>query len=169
MGVPAADLKVRAASARDAPSICSLCNEPAYRWGTLRMPYQTEEAIGRWLASFTGDDHLLVAELDGAVAGLGGLHRQPGRRAHVGVVGMGVRDACRRRGVGTAVLDALVDLADNWLNLRRLELTVFVDNDVAIRLYERAGFAREGILRAYAFRDGQLVDAHAMGRLRDTR
>ena len=59
-----------------------------------------------------------------------------------------------------------MDLADNWLGLRRLELTVFVDNDTAIRLYERSGFVREGVLRAYAFRDGRFVDVLAMARLR---
>ncbi|MFL5333464.1 MAG: GNAT family N-acetyltransferase [Geminicoccaceae bacterium] len=166
MGPPPAGLKVRAACARDVPSVCSLSNEPGYRWGTLRMPYQTEEATDRWLAAFTADDHLLVAELDGEVVGLGGLHRQPGRRSHVGVLGMGVRDAYRRRGVGTALLGALVALADDWLDLKRLELTVFVDNDTAIRLYERSGFVREAVLRAYAYRSGHFVDVISMARLR---
>ena len=104
--------------------------------------------------------------LDGEVVGNGGLHRQRGRRAHVALLGMGVRDALHRRGVGTALLVALVDLADNWLNLKRLELTVFVDNQPAIALYERLGFVREGVLVAYAFRAGQFVDALTMARVR---
>ena len=48
----------------------------------------------------------------------------------------------------------------------RLELEVYVDNEPAIRLYERFGFVREGTMRQYAFRDGVYVDAYLMARLR---
>ena len=59
-----------------------------------------------------------------------------------------------------------VGLVDNWLAIRRLELTVYTDNDRAIRLYERFGFEREGIMRAYAFRAGGYADVIAMARVR---
>ena len=68
--------------------------------------------------------------------------------------------ASARRWSGT-----LVDVADNWLNLRRLELTVYVDNEPAIRLYKKFGFEIEGTRRADAFRDGVYVDSYAMARL----
>ena len=58
-----------------------------------------------------------------------------------------------------------LDLADNWLNLWRLELTVWADNTAAQQLYRRQGFVVEGTHRAYALRHGQLVDALAMARL----
>ena len=64
------------------------------------------------------------------------------------------------------MLTALVDQADRWLNFRRLEITVFSDNTRAIALYERFGFEREGLLRAYAWRDGAYADCIAMARLR---
>jgi putative acetyltransferase len=57
-------------------------------------------------------------------------------------------------------------MADRWLNLVRLELEVYTDNEAAIRLYERFGFEREGTMRQYAFRDGLYVDAYAMARIR---
>ena len=79
---------------------------------------------------------------------------------------MAVHDAYAGRGAGTALLRALIDQADRWLNLTRIELTVWSDNDRAIGLYERFGFEREGLLRAYAWRDGGYVDALAMARLR---
>ncbi len=53
-------------------------------------------------------------------------------------------DQWQGRGVGRALMEAAVDLADNWLSLTRLELTVFADNAPAIRLYERVGFEVEG-------------------------
>jgi putative acetyltransferase len=88
------------------------------------------------------------------------------RRRHVAELFMAVRDDWQGRGVGTALLQAAVDLADRWLNVLRLELDVFVDNTPAIRLYERFGFEIEGRRRAFAFRDGRYVDTFMMGRLR---
>jgi putative acetyltransferase len=79
---------------------------------------------------------------------------------------MAVHDAYAGRGAGSALMAALVDHADRWANYRRLELTVYVDNARAIALYERFGFKREGVMPAYAWRDGDYVDALAMGRLR---
>lgn len=67
--------------------------------------------------------------------------------------------------MGSALMQAAVDLADRWLGLTRLELTVYTDNTPAVRLYEKFSFVNEGIHRQYAFRDGELVDAYAMARL----
>jgi len=71
---------------------------------------------------------------------------------------MAVRDEFQRKGVGTALLQAAVDMADKWLNLSRLELEVYSDHESAVRLYKRFGFAIEGTLIRYAYRAGQYVD-----------
>ena len=60
-----------------------------------------------------------------------------------------------------------LDLADNWLGLVRVELTVFVDNEPAIALYRKFGFEVEGTHRKYGRRDGELIDTYAMARVRD--
>jgi putative acetyltransferase len=78
-----------------------------------------------------------------------------------------VHDDFHRRGIGSRLLAALTDAADNWLNLSRLELAVYVDNAAAVRLYEKFGFAVEGTRRRDAFRDGAFVDSFVMARLRD--
>lgn len=61
---------------------------------------------------------------------------------------------------------ALTNLADDWLNLTRLELEVFTDNQAAIHLYEYAGFETEGRLRQYAFRQGRFADVLNMARIK---
>jgi len=79
---------------------------------------------------------------------------------------MAVRDDWQGMGVGTHLLRTALDLADNWLNLTRVELTVYTDNAAGIALYEKFGFETEGTHRRYAFRDGGFVDAYSMARLK---
>jgi GNAT superfamily N-acetyltransferase len=80
--------------------------------------------------------------------------------------GMGVAVAWQGQGVGSRLLAAVLDLADNWMNVQRVELSVYADNEAAIALYRKFGFDTEGLFREYAVRDGALVDALSMARLR---
>ncbi len=80
---------------------------------------------------------------------------------------MAVSEECRGIGVGSTLLAAAVDLAHNWLAVRRLELTVYTDNHAAIALYKRHGFVIEGEARDYAFRDGEYVDVFFMANIRE--
>jgi putative acetyltransferase len=64
-------------------------------------------------------------------------------------------------------MKAVVELADGWLNVTRLELTVYTDNARAVALYKKFGFVLEGTHKRYALRDGRYVDAHCMARIRD--
>jgi putative acetyltransferase len=78
---------------------------------------------------------------------------------------MVVSDDLQGRGVGTALMRAALDLADNWLNLSRVELTVYTDNEAGVALYEKFGFEVEGTHHRYAFRGGEYTDAHSMARV----
>ena len=142
---------------------------PKAIWGTLQLPFPSVEMWRKRLAEPPEGLFSLVACVgQDEVVGQISLHTFPNRprRRHVGEIGMAVRDDWQGKGVGTALMEAVIDLADNWLNLTRLELTVFVDNAPAIRLYEKCGFKIEGTLEAYAFRDGEYVDTYFMARLR---
>ena len=140
-------------------------NLSGFRYNTLRLPYYRPDELRRQLETTVDDDRTLVVLSDGQLVASGDLRRFSGRRAHVGTLGMGVHDAWCGRGIGTALLAEIINLADRWLGLRRLELTVYVDNAPALALYRRFGFAIEGTHRGYAFRDGALVDAYSMARL----
>jgi putative acetyltransferase len=78
-----------------------------------------------------------------------------------------VHDDWQGKGVGTAFMLAAVDMADKWLNLTRLELEVYTDNESAVRLYKKFGFEIEGMMKRFAFRDGEYVDVYAMARFRE--
>ena len=160
------NLSIRATRVDDFEAVTRLINLPGFRAGTLRVPHQKAEQTRKWLESQSADALNIVAVLDGEIVGQAGLDRQGGRRAHAAGIGMGVHDDHRGKGIGTALLQELIEAADNWLAIRRLELTVYTDNEPAIRLYEKFGFEREGIMRAYAFRAGRYADVVAMARLR---
>ena len=162
----AGGLTIRAREPGDCDEIAALIQLPRVRWGTLRLPFVSREETRKWLEKPTEGHVSLVAMLDARLVGTAGLTPYKGRRSHAGGIGLCVHDDFHRRGIGAALLGTLLDVADNWLNLRRLELTVYVDNEPAIRLYEKFGFAIEGTRRADAFRDGAFVDSYAMARLR---
>jgi putative acetyltransferase len=79
---------------------------------------------------------------------------------------MFVHDAYQGHRIGTRLMEALIDAADRWLGMIRVELEVYPDNDRAVRLYDRFGFQVEGRKRLNAWRDGRYVDSLVMGRLR---
>jgi len=84
----------------------------------------------------------LVAIADGRIVGWGFVH---GLRSPDPVLGLSVADAWRARGVGTALLDAVMAAARER-RLAKVTLTVVQENDVARGMYERRGFVRTGAL-----------------------
>ena len=161
-------LHIRRAEPDDCSAIHEIYSCPKAFAGTLQLPYPSREDWRQRLAEPGDGTYNLVAVIGDRVVGMLGLHTFPNkpRRRHAGSIGMGVHDEWQGKGIGTALMRAGVELADNWLNLRRLELEVYTDNEAAIRLYERFGFEREGTLRQYAFREGLYVDSYVMGRLK---
>jgi len=81
-----------------------------------------------------------------------------------------IGDAAERgRGLGTAAVEQLLDFGFRDLNLHRIGLHVLADNAAALRVYEKCGFQREGVLREAAHIDGKLVDLVILGLLRSDR
>ncbi len=163
------DITVRRAVPDDYEAVYLVYAAPKVIWGTLQIPLSSPEMWRKRLAEPEAGIFNLVACADGEIVGDLGLVTNPNRprRRHTAQIGMAVRDDWQGKGVGTALMQATVDLADKWLNLYRLELEVYTDNEPAIRLYQRFGFAIEGTHKAYAFRDGHYVDAYSMARLRN--
>ena len=162
-------ITIRRSTPNDATALARLMSDPAVVGGTLQMPYMNEELWRARLADAGAPgkaDLSLVAELNAEVVGSAGLQPAgaPLRRRHAMALGISVAHAAQRRGVGSALMQALCDYADNWLGTLRIELTVYADNEVALRLYRKFGFEIEGRFRGYAMRDGVYVDAISMAR-----
>ena len=160
------EIVVRRAEPGDAEGIAATFRARGASAGTLQNPYPS---VAFWKERLTTDaaaNYIFVGLADGEIVGNCGLHgNKNARRQHAWGIGMSVRDDWQGKGIGTRLMATLIDLADNWLGALRLELTVYVDNPVALRLYKKFGFVVEGTHRAFALRDGQFVDAFAMARL----
>ncbi|MBA3492525.1 MAG: GNAT family N-acetyltransferase [Rubrobacteraceae bacterium] len=162
------NITVRHLEPEDYKALHRIFSGPRAMAGTLQMPFPSAETWRERLSEPPEGLYSLVACVDGDVVGSLGLHTSPTRwrMRHVGSIGMAVRDDWQGKGVGTALMEAALDLADNWLNLTRIELRVYVDNASGIALYEKFGFEVEGTHRRLAFRDGEYVDAYSMARLK---
>ena len=165
--MPIENLQIRRAEPDDCGDLYEMFTGPDVYGSTLQLPYPSREYWRHRLAETDGS-YNLVAVAGDHVIGMTGIETFPNRprRRHAGRIGISVHQNWQGKGVGTALMAAALDLADNWLNLTRVELEVYADNEAAIHLYERFGFEYEGRLRQHAFRNGNYVDSIVMGRLR---
>jgi len=161
-------LTIRRAEAEDCGGVAEMFKSPKVYAGTLQVPYPSREYWRRRITENPESAHYLVAVVDERIVGMVSIDTFPNRprRKHAGEIGISVHEEWQGKGVGAALMRAILDLADNWLNLTRIELEVFADNEAAIHLYERFGFEVEGTLRQHAFRDGTYVDSKIMARLK---
>lgn len=161
-----ASIRVRREEPEDADALARLLGDEGVYPYTLQLPHVSRQFWRERLAKYDPAKYALIAESDGAVVGSAGLfiNERP-RQRHCALLGISVATDHAGRGVGTALMRELLRAADGWLNLLRLELTVFTDNARAIRLYQKFGFVIEGTHRACTLRDGVFVDTYAMARL----
>jgi RimJ/RimL family protein N-acetyltransferase len=105
---------------------------------------------------------VFVADDEGVIVGRLSIARDqhPASR-HVADLGLMVAQSHRRRGIGTALLQAAVDWGEET-GVRKLELHVFPWNAAAIALYEKFGFEREGYRKEHYRRGDEYVDAILM-------
>lgn len=163
-------ITVRPVHPADAADLYAIVSDPRVNTTLVQTPSMEFRETEQWLENRKPGQHRLVAELDGKVVGSCGLtqnHRP--RLAHSGRLGLMVHADYWGQGVGSALMAAQLNLADNWLNLHRIELEVFTDNPTAVRLYEKFGFTIEGTRRMNVFGgDGRFHDEYQMARLRHT-
>ena len=161
-------VEIRRAEPSDARAIKQIYECKNAYSSTLQLPHPSLTLWEKRTTDVPDNVFFYVALVDGETVGnLGFEVCTSPRRRHVASLGMGVKDDVQGRGVGSALLATVIDLADNWLNLKRIELTVYSDNDRAINLYKKFGFAVEGESKAYAFRNGEYVSAYHMARVLD--
>lgn len=176
MTTPALTWTIRQALPNDAPGIIALMKatiaEPINNLLTEPGEFTfTEEQERTFLAeqgmrpdwgAFVGVTSAAPGQIIGLVVADG-----KGRRAiqHRAGIGLSVANGWRGRGVGTALMEQIIAWARDSGVITRLELEALVRNETAIRLYERLGFQREGLVRHALLRHGEYLDEISMGLL----
>jgi RimJ/RimL family protein N-acetyltransferase len=84
--------------------------------------------------------------------------------AHRGVLGIGILAPYRGQGIGEALIQKALQLAQHK-GLTRIELTVREHNQRAISLYEKLGFEREGVHKNALLFEGQYENLICMALL----
>ena len=110
------------------------------------------------------DRFMLGAWLNGALVGTLALFRASGlkTRHHADLARMYVAPEVRRRGVGWALWQAVLERAHELQGLEQITLGVTASNQAAIALYLKAGFVRTGSVPAYLKLDGRYYDTDQM-------
>ena len=135
--------------------------------GIFRRDTPTPEMQLEYMRSYVEPENstMLVAERDGAIVGMIGLKGEMlAEEAHVGTFSLSVAREARGEGVGTALIEALVAWAPEH-GITRIQANAWANNPGSLRLYERLGFEREGVMRQAVITDGVPVDVIAIARL----
>lgn len=165
-------VRLRPPSAADAPHFVRWYSDPEVMYW-LHMsegePATEETERARIAAAMEDATQVLwIIETNQgrAIGNVGLLQIDPvHRRAWLGIC-IGEKD-CWSAGYGADAIRLLLHYAFENLELRRVQLVTDVDNDRGIRCYEKCGFQREGLLRAFRLRLGQPINCYSMSILRE--
>lgn len=106
-------------------------------------------------------------EVDGCAVGGIGFAPQSGMFSHTAEFGYWLGEAYWGRGIASEAVASMAGHGLDALGFARLEAGVFAWNPASMRVLEKAGFAKEGVLRRSVFKDGQLIDRVIYARLRE--
>ncbi|AMN35043.1 GNAT family N-acetyltransferase [Clostridium perfringens] len=158
-------LRIRDIKIEDYKEISKIRKMPGVMENILSNKDEEEELIKEKIINRGKNQYWYVAEENGKVIGLGILMNHGNlRRKHVGVITLMVNSDYQNKGVGSLLMDKLINLSES-LNIIRLELCVFRDNYKAINLYKKFGFKEEGIKVKSALKNGEYIDEIMMARI----
>lgn len=163
------ELIIRPVKIEDSEAINEIRRMKGVKENTLAISSERLERTKRITENLDTNSHIIVAEIiedsDKKVVGVASLNVNVSPRIrHSASVGISIHSEYQGKGIGTKLMEELLDLADNWLMLVRVELGVYPDNIKAIKLYESLGFEKEGLKKYSAIKDGQYIDEIIMGR-----
>ena len=111
----------------------------------------------------------LLAFLNDKIAGIVNITADQRKRVrHIGDLFIVIGKIYWNNGLGSLLLEEVIEWAQASGILRRLQLTVQTRNQAAVHLYQKHGFVIEGIQERGAYiEEGEFIDVYLMGRLID--
>lgn len=110
---------------------------------------------------------IYIFSVDGRDVGMFKFIKQEHRNAHIAYLGgLAIHPSCSGKGYGLQMMNEIIKLGKT-MDILRIELSVATFNDKAIALYEKMGFAKEGILRKFTHlkSEGRYIDEQLMSYL----
>jgi aminoglycoside 6'-N-acetyltransferase len=152
-------MRLRPAVPADAPRLAEILREPgvAAWWGRW-----DEERVRAEL--FAEGEEVHAIEVDGGLAGFAMVNEELDPEYRHAGLDITLATAYQGRGLGPEALRVLARQLFEERGHHRLTIDPAVANERAIRAYERVGFRRVGVMRAYerapdgTWRDGLLMD-----------
>ncbi|WP_252738768.1 GNAT family N-acetyltransferase [Colwellia sp. D2M02] len=155
---------IRHLESLDNPDIFDIYSNASVMEHTSQLQYLSTDTVASLFNS--PQNYTLVAEHDSKVVGHVTVFQSIKVRAkHCASLAIAVHPEIHGKGIGKALMNAVIDQSDNWLNITRLELEVHKDNLGAISLYKRMGFEIEGTKRLSTFKSGKYIDTVIMSRI----
>lgn len=162
-------VQIRAACRQDVPGILDIFNDAVlHSTGTYEEQPHTLAQRMEWFEQCAAKHYpiCVAADADGRVLGWGALSpfcERPGFR-HTAVCATYVATTCRRNGIGTRLLEALL-VAAKARGVHTILAAVDEDNAASLRLHEKAGFAVAGHFREIGHKDGRWHDVRYLQRM----
>src|SRR5579864_8258632 len=108
------------------------------------VTFLTEQSLRTDWVGYVAVTREKPARVIGLVTAEGRQRRAIRHRASIGIT---IAQAWRGQGIGKALMRQIIKWAKETEGITRLELEVLARNEVAVHLYERLGFEREGVVR----------------------
>ncbi len=166
------DLRLVPARAEHAPLWHRWRGEPASQRFNPLFPLTVEELERRLRTYWSSDladrrrtEYRWMVEVDGEVVGTVSAMNASRGMGYV-EIGYMLAESHQRRGLGTRAVALLVEKLFRETDLHRVYAVVSVENAASIRLLERLGFTREGVMREHYLIQGRRVDEIIYGLLR---
>ena len=158
---------IRPARIDDINAITEIYNEAILTTNaTFDIEPKTDAEQRAWFANHGPKNPILVAELDGAIAGWASLSEWSDRCAYsdTAEISLYVKQEVRGRGVGRRLLEALI-LEGKKVGLHTVIARITEGNEQSVHLHETAGFEHIGIMREVGQKFGKLLDVCLMQKI----
>ena len=169
------ELLIREAESKDAAELVDFLNRVSLETDFTSLDGDgillTSEEMEIFLNKQASSDNqiTLLAFLNGKIAGIVNITADQRKRVrHIGDLFIVIGQKYWNNGLGSLLLEEVVEWAQASGILRRLQLTVQTRNQGAVHLYQQHGFVIEGRQERGAYiEEGDFIDVYLMGRLID--
>lgn len=164
-------LTIRGQRSDDLEQLFGLMNTESLVVNSFELPYGAEDSFRDRYGNQPAGTHTLIAETSlpsgrKRIIGAAWLRTTSRRRRiHSGELTLVVHPDYQQTPDEAALLQAVLDFADNWLGLRRVEVVVYTVQTERVDVLEQHGFEREATMQRYAIRAGVYSDAYLLARL----